>query len=214
MPNDQSPCTGLHDGATPPEHRYFLNIARWVIGVKRRKQAWLLTRCGRRSGCADGRHPVGINYWNRLFYDALDQREGAALLQNVFLALGLVAAAAATAVALVHARMRLQIRWRGWLSKPIIGYWLADRRFYQMSVIENEGSNPEFRIIDDTRLATEPIVEFAIGLASAVLTAAAFVGILWSVGGAFTIPLGGGISIPGYMVIAALVTRQSRRFRR
>jgi putative ATP-binding cassette transporter len=91
------------------------------------------------------------------------------------------------------------------LSKRIIGFWLADRRFYQMSVIENEGSNPEFRITDDTRLATEPIVEFAIGLASAVLTAAAFVGILWSVGGAFTIPLGGGISIPGYMVIAALV---------
>src|SRR4051794_8916111 len=78
-------------------------------------------------------------------------------------------------------------------------------RFYQMSVIENEGCNPEFRITDDTRLATEPIVEFAIGLASAVLTAAAFVGILLSVGGAITIPLGGGISIPDYMVIAALV---------
>src|SRR4051794_23542571 len=85
------------------------------------------------------------------------------------------------------------------------GFWLADRRFYQMSVIENEGCNPEFRITDDTRLATEPIVEFAIGLASAVLTAAAFVGILLSVGGAITIPLGGGISIPDYMVIAALV---------
>jgi putative ATP-binding cassette transporter len=119
---------------------------------------------------------LGINYWNRLFYDALDQREGAALLQNVFPS--------------------------GWSpprrQPPCL-------RFYQMSVIENEGSNPEFRIIDDTRLATEPIVEFAIGLASAVLTAAAFVGILWSVGGAITIPLGGGISIPGCMVIAALV---------
>jgi putative ATP-binding cassette transporter len=146
---------------------------------------------------------LGINYWNRLFYDALDKRDGAALLHGVFLALGLVAAAAAIAVALVHARMRLQIKWRGWLTKRLIGYWLADRRFYQMSVVENEGSNPEFRITDDTRLATEPIVDFAIGLATAVLTAAAFVGILWSVGGTITIPVGGGISIPGYMVIAA-----------
>jgi putative ATP-binding cassette transporter len=99
--------------------------------------------------------------------------------------------------------MRLQIKWRGWLTKRLIGYWLADRRFYQMSVVENEGSNPEFRITDDTRLATEPIVDFAIGLAAAVLTAAAFVGILWSVGGTIPIPVGGGISIPGYMVIAA-----------
>ena len=64
-------------------------------------------------------------------------------------------------------------------------------------------AHPEFRITDDTRLATEPIVDFAIGLATAVLTAAAFVGILWSVGGTITIPVGGGISIPGYMVIAA-----------
>ncbi len=38
-----------------------------------------------------------------------------------------------------------------------------------------------------------------------MLTAGAFVGILWSVGGAITIPVGGGISIPGYMVIAAVI---------
>ncbi|MBV9065976.1 MAG: ABC transporter ATP-binding protein/permease, partial [Methylobacteriaceae bacterium] len=68
-----------------------------------------------------------------------------------------------------------------------------------------EGSNPEFRMTEDTRLATEPIVDFAIGLATAVLTAVAFVGILWSVGGAIQIPVGGGaISIPGYMVFAAV----------
>ncbi|MBV8851541.1 MAG: ABC transporter ATP-binding protein/permease [Methylobacteriaceae bacterium] len=147
---------------------------------------------------------LGINYWNRLFYDALDKRDGAALLHNVLLALGLVAAAAAVAVCLVHTRMRLQIKWRGWLTRRLIGYWLADRRFYQMSVVENEGSNSEFRMTEDARLATEPIVDFAIGLATAILTAVAFVGILSTVGGAIEVPLGGGISIPGYMVFAAV----------
>jgi vitamin B12/bleomycin/antimicrobial peptide transport system ATP-binding/permease protein len=195
-----------HDESiAPSDRRFFLNIALRYWREEKAKQAWLLTGAVAVLVVLTVAIQLGINYWNRLFYDALDRREGTALLQNVFLALGLVAASAAAAVALVHARFRLQIRWRGWLSKRLIGYWLADRRFYQMSVIENDGSNPEFRITDDTRLATEPIVDFAIGLGSAVLTAAAFVGILWSVGGAITIPLGGGISIPGYMVVAAVI---------
>ena len=190
-------------GFAPSERRFFLNIALRYWREEKAKEAWLLTGAVAFLVMMTLGVQLGINYWNRLFYDALDKRDGAALLHGVFLALGVVAAAAAIAVALVHARMRLQIKWRGWLTKRLIGYWLADRRFYQMSVVENEGSNPEFRITDDTRLATEPIVDFAIGLATAVLTAAAFVGILWSVGGTITIPVGGGISIPGYMVIAA-----------
>src|SRR3954454_6541753 len=98
MPNDQSPCTGLRDGATPSERRYFLNIALGYWREEKAKQAWLLTGAVAVLVVLTVGIQLGINYWNRLFYDALDQREGAALLQNVFLALGLVAAAAATAV--------------------------------------------------------------------------------------------------------------------
>jgi putative ATP-binding cassette transporter len=195
--------SGRGDPAVASERRYFLNIGLGYWREEKARQAWLLTAAVALLVLLTLGVQLGINYWNRLFYDALDRRDGAALLKNVFLALGLVGAAAAVAVCLVHARMRLQIKWRGWVTRRLIGYWLTDRRFYQMSVVENEGSNPEFRITDDTRLATEPIVDFAIGLATAALTAAAFVGILWSVGGTITIPVGGGIAIPGYMVIAA-----------
>ena len=196
----------ISEGASSPsERRYFLNIALGYWREEKARQAWLLTGAVALLVLLTLGVQLGINYWNRLFYDALDKRDGAALFHNVFLALGLVAAAAAIAVCLVHARMRLQIKWRGWLTRRLIGYWLADRRFYQMSVVENEGSNPEFRMTEDARLATEPIVDFAIGLATAVLTAGAFVGILWSVGGTIDVPLPGGkVSIPGYMVFAAL----------
>jgi putative ATP-binding cassette transporter len=194
----------VEEKATPSERHYFLNIALGYWRRENARQAWLLTGAVALLVLLSLGVQLGINYWNRLFYDALDRRDGAALLHEVFLALGLVAAAAAIAVCLVHARMRLQIKWRGWLTRRLIGYWLADRRFYQMSVVENDGSNPEFRMTEDVRLATEPIVDFAIGLATAVLTAVAFVGILWSVGGTIIIPIGGGISVPGYMVFAAL----------
>ncbi|MBV9395798.1 MAG: ABC transporter ATP-binding protein/permease [Methylobacteriaceae bacterium] len=199
------PPARLNGGSTPSERRYFLNIALGYWREEKARQAWLLTGAVAILVLLTLGVQLGINYWNRLFYDALDRRNGTALLHDVFFALGLVAAAAAIAVCLVHARMRLQIKWRGWLTRRLIGYWLADRRFYQMSVVENEGSNPEFRMTEDARLATEPIVDFAIGLATAVLTAVAFVGILWSVGGTIELPLGGDkISIPGYMVFAAL----------
>jgi putative ATP-binding cassette transporter len=199
-----TPAAG-NDGFAPSERRHFLNIAQGYWREEKAKQAWLLTGAVAFLVLLTLGVQLGINYWNRYFYDALDRRDGAALAYGVFLALGLVAAAAAIAVCLVHVRMRLQIKWRGWLTKRLIGYWLADRRFYQMSVVENEGTNPEFRISDDTRLATEPIVDFAIGLATAVLTAAAFVGILWTVGGTIDFSIGGrNIWIPGYMVFAAL----------
>ena len=192
--------------AATSDRRHFLNIALGYWREEKARQAWLLT--GAIAVLVLGALGVqlGINQWNRLFFDALDRRDGPALLRYMFLALGLVAASATIAVCLVHVRMRLQIRWRGWLTRRLVGYWLADRRFYQMAIVETEGSNPEFRIADDTRLATEPIVDFAIGLATAVLTAVAFVGILWSVGGAITVPIGGRtVSIPGYMVIAAVI---------
>ena len=131
-------------GFAPSERQFFLNIALRYWREEKAKEAWLLTGAVAFLVMMTLGVQLGINYWNRLFYDALDKRDGAALLHGVFLALGLVAAAAAIAVALVHARMRLQIKWRGWLTKRLIGYWLADRRFYQMSVVENEGSNPEF----------------------------------------------------------------------
>jgi putative ATP-binding cassette transporter len=199
-----TPATA-NDGIAPSERRHFLNIAQGYWREEKARQAWLLTGAVAVLVLLTLGVQLGINYWNRYFYDALDRRDGAALVHGVFLALGLVAAAAAIAVCLVHVRMRLQIKWRGWLTKRLIGYWLADRRFYQMSVVENEGTNPEFRISDDTRLATEPIVDFAIGLATAVLTATAFVGILWTVGGTIDFSVGGrNISIPGYMVFAAL----------
>jgi putative ATP-binding cassette transporter len=195
----------LDGGSIPSERQYFLNIALGYWREEKAKQAWFLTGAVAFLVLLTLGVQLGINYWNRLFYDALDRRDGATLLHDVFLALGLVAAAATIAVCLVHTRMRLQIKWRGWLTRRLIGYRLADRRFYQMSVVENEGSNPEFHMTEDARLATEPIVDFAIGLATAVLTAVAFVSILWSVGGTIDIALGGNkISLPGYMVFAAL----------
>lgn len=53
-------------------------------------------------------------------------------------------------------------------------------------------------------MAIDPMVELAVGLVNALLSAAAFVAILWVVGGAITLPVAGGITIPGFMVWVAV----------
>ena len=71
---------------------------------------------------------------------------------------------------------------------------------------DEEQINPEYRIADDLRLASEPVVEFAIGFINALLAAVTFVGILFWVGGSLTIDdRRHDVWIPGYIAIAAVL---------
>jgi putative ATP-binding cassette transporter len=55
-------------------------------------------------------------------------------------------------------------------------------------------------------VATDAPVDFAAGVTSAFLSATTFIIVLWTIGGALTLPIGGSeISIPGFLVIAAVV---------
>ena len=64
--------------------------------------------------------------------------------------------------------------------------WLAKGRYYQLNLIEGDHKNPEARIAEDIRIATEQPVDFAVGILSALLTSATFMGVLWTVGGNLT----------------------------
>jgi putative ATP-binding cassette transporter len=84
--------------------------------------------------------------------------------------------------------------------------WLSKGRYYQLNVIEGDHKNPEARIAEDTRIATEQPVDFAVGILSAALTSATFMGVLWVVGGNLSIEIAGtNVFIPGYLVIAVLI---------
>ena len=148
---------------------------------------------------------VGINRWNGLFFDALERKDTATVLYGVQLILALAVAAAASGAAFVQCKMRLQVQWRQWLTQRLIGRWLSDRRFYQLSIAGDPAKNPEYRIADDIRMATEPLVDFVVGLMSSLLSAATFIGILWYIGGPLELePYGVAISIPGFMVLGVL----------
>ena len=148
---------------------------------------------------------VGLNHWHRWFFDALEQRDAATATTAVLVVLGIIAAMSAIGVGIVLTRETLQVRWRAFLVERLTGLWIDKNRFYHLSATHTEPDNPEYRISDDSRWATEPLTDLAIGLFSAVIGAAAFISILWSVGGSTTLPIAGmRVTIPAYMVLLAL----------
>src|SRR5882724_1331639 len=147
-----------------------------------------------------------LNLWNKAIFDGLEKKDGAVVLWQAVMFIPLAAGSIFVAVSIVYARMRTQRRWRAWLTEHTITRWLAKGRYYQLNVIEGDHKNPEARIADDIRIATEQPVDFAVGILSAVLTSATFMGVLWQVGGSLTIGWGGSnIFIPGYLVIAVMI---------
>src|SRR6185295_1859780 len=147
-----------------------------------------------------------LNVWNRTIFDALEKKDGPTVLSQALLFIPLAAGSIFVAVSIVYARMRMQRRWRAWLTEHTITRWLAKGRYYQLNVIEGDHKNPEARIGDDIRIATEQPVDFAVGILSAVLTSATFMGVLWSVGGNLELDWGAThLFIPGYLVIAVVL---------
>ena len=195
-------------GAAHPSLRSARAFARLSLGFWSSEQAlraWLLSVGVLGLVVAGLLIQVGINRWNGLFFDALERKDTATVLYAVELILALALAAAASGAAIVLCKMRLQVEWRQWLTRRLIGCWLSDRRFYQLSIAGDPAKNPEYRIADDIRMATEPLVDFVIGLVGSLLYAATFVGILWYVGGSLDLsPYGIALSVPGFMVVGVL----------
>ena len=148
----------------------------------------------------------GMNVWNRGMFDALEKRDSQTVLLLSFAYFALLAISVLFNVLLVYARMTAQRRWRAWLNEHLIDRWLAKGRYYQLNFVGGDHKNPEYRIADDVRIATESPVEFATGMTAALLSATTFIAVLWTIGGSLTFELRGvAVTIPGFLVIAAVI---------
>lgn len=164
---------------------------------------------------------VLLNDWNRLFYDALQDKDEAVfwreLIRFTYLAFGFIV----IAVYRFYLTQVLEIRWREWMTTHYLARWLAGHRFYALELARygapasaTEGQpgapsspdNPDQRIQEDLNLFTSYTVSLSMGLLNAVVTLVSFVGILWGLSGAFAFTLDGqSYSIPGFMVWMAVL---------
>jgi putative ATP-binding cassette transporter len=155
---------------------------------------------------------VLINEWNRVFYDALQDRDAPVFWRELgrftYLAFGFIV----IAVYRLYLTQLLEMRWRAWMTGHYMDRWLADKAFYQLELTrfakdaDAPPDNPDQRLAEDMNLFTSYSVSLSMGLLNAVVTLVSFVGILWTLSGSFAFSFNGSdYVIPGFMVWMAVV---------
>jgi putative ATP-binding cassette transporter len=148
----------------------------------------------------------GLNIWNRELFDAIEQRNASTVYYLASLFPPLVIGTVGVVTTQVFVRMMIQRRWRAWLTSALTKRWLANGRYYQLNLIGGDHQNPEARISEDLRIATESPVDFVAGVIAAFVSASTFIVVLWTIGGALTLPIFGTyITIPGFLVVTAVI---------
>ena len=158
---------------------------------------------------------VLFNDWNKLFYDALQDKNEAVFWAQLGRFTWLAFAFIILAVYKFYLTQLLQMRWRAWMTSHYLQRWLDGQAFYRLELMRfqqkpNAGQtnpdNPDQRIQEDINLFTNYTVSLSMGLLNAVVTLASFVGILWALSGGFAFSFGGSsYNIPGFMVWMAVL---------
>ena len=157
---------------------------------------------------------VVFNDWNKLFYDALQDKNEAVFWTQLGRFSYLAFAYIVLAVYRQYLTQLFVMQWRNWMTQQYLGHWLAGQVFYRLELaryarIDENGTgtdNPDQRIQEDIDRFTSSTISLSMGLLNAVVSLASFVGILWSVSGGFAFSLmGSSYNIPGFMVWMALL---------
>ena len=145
---------------------------------------------------------VVITEWNAALFDDLEQRSMSGLITQVgLLALIFIANIAITTLHLVVKR-RLLIGWRLWLTEKVISKWMHNGRHYQLTFMsKGDYDNPDGRIAEDIRIATEEAIALGHSLFYSLLLLGSFTEILWTLSGTVVFDLGFfTLSVTGYLV--------------
>jgi putative ATP-binding cassette transporter len=144
------------------------------------------------------------NYWQRALYDALEQHSVRGVVIQIGVFLIILASSIAVTAAHLMVKRFIQVDWRSWLTERLLVNWMGEGRHYRLLSSPGDHDNPDQRIAEDIRIATESAIGLAHSLTYSILTLGLFVNILWNVSGSINVP-GTSVHIPGYMVPLAFV---------
>jgi vitamin B12/bleomycin/antimicrobial peptide transport system ATP-binding/permease protein len=186
--------------------RHFLRTAGRFWRGAQRYQAWLLTAGLLAIIVAVVGAAYAMNVWNRAIFDALEQRNAPMVGRLALIYVGILAVSVVFSIVQVYLRTAMQRRWRRWVTTHVIDRWLKNGRYYQLNLVTGDHANPEARMSDDIRIATEAPVDFVTGVLQAFLSAATFIVVLWTIGGSLDLAvIGIPLEVPGFLVIAAVL---------
>ncbi|MEI7840378.1 MAG: ABC transporter ATP-binding protein/permease [Methylococcaceae bacterium] len=150
---------------------------------------------------------VLITEWSADLFNALEQRSMSGVLTQVGLIVLIFIANIAVTVTHFKIKRTLQLDWRNWLTTKLIAQWMNDGRHYLVTHIQGNASsdNPDGRIAEDVRIATESAIDLVHSLVFCSLLLISFTKILWTLSGVVTLNLGF-IEIPIYGHLVWLAT--------
>jgi putative ATP-binding cassette transporter len=144
---------------------------------------------------------VSVTEWSSGLFNALEQHSMSKLWTQIWLVVLILGAS--MAVTYLHLKMKrgIMLDWRAWLTKRLIGQWMDDGHHYQITHMPGKHDNPDGRIAEDIRIATEYAIDLAHSLFYSVLLLVSFAKILWTLSGTATFLA---LPVPHYLVWLAL----------
>jgi vitamin B12/bleomycin/antimicrobial peptide transport system ATP-binding/permease protein len=201
LPNPEPIDGGVHD--LVHQCHEFLN-ALWLSPG--RHSLALLTIGMALVVCTTAAAQVGLNAWNRPFYEAIANRNFPAFLDQLLVFIVIAGGLLTLNVAQAWLREMIKLQSREWLTRQLFGEWLKPGRPTRLAGAGEIGVNPDQRIHEDARRLAELSSDLGIGLLQASLLLLSFLGVLWTISGALDLWICGiSLTIPGYMVWCALL---------
>jgi putative ATP-binding cassette transporter len=158
---------------------------------------------------------VRLNFFNRAWFDAIQQRNETVFWEQLLLVFTPYAFLymSMTVIELFVQQM-LVLRWRTWLTDHFVSRWLNGHNHYRISLVAGQTDNPDQRISEDIfrfinggndgSNQTFGLYDFSILLISTITTLVSFSIVLWSLSQSFTLP-GTNIAFPGFLFWVALI---------
>ena len=156
---------------------------------------------------------VQFNEWNRIFYDALQDKNYPVFLEQMLRYTLLALIYIVIAVYRFYLTQQLEMRWRAWMTRNTLQRWLDHQVYYHLELSryaqlapDQSPDNPDQRMQEDLKLFTSATVSLSMGLLNALVTLVSFVGILWVLSGEFSFNWNGEeFAIPGFMLWVAIL---------
>ncbi len=146
---------------------------------------------------------VVITQWNADLFDAIEQHSMSGIIAQIGVLIVIFIASIGVTPLHLLVKRRILIGWRLWLTEKVISKWMVNGRHYQITFMgKNNHDNPDERIAEDIRIATEEAVAMAHSLFYSLLLLGSFTKILWTLSGTVNL-----LSIPitGYLVWLAIL---------
>ena len=185
--------------------RTFVRVAMPYWRSEQKGRAWFLSLALFCLTVAQVGVPVAINRWMRELFDSLQQHSMDTFGNLLLILLGIIVANVVIVTFHLRVKRALQIGWRDWLSREVVDRWMQAGRHYQLGYVPGPHDNPDGRIAEDARIATEYAVDLAHSFVYSLLLLVSFTEILWSLSEAPYIVIdGASYYVPGYLVWIAV----------